>query len=204
MKTVFSVFALITVLFLGCGADEASATQLSIRSIQARGTGCPHGTVEGFLSDDGSLFGLSFPAFTAEAGFGLPLSMSRKNCQLLIDLEVPRGFSFSLMDIQYQGYVEMPFGSEGFLRTNYFFTGDSESVGFSATLRGPLFGDFVAEETTGIATTGGWSSCEAERALNINTSIGITRVRGGFAMISVDSMTGSLNQLFRLKWRRCE
>src|SRR5947208_7771357 len=65
-----------------------------ISGITTGGTGCPDGTVSQVFSDDRSTFTLIFDTYIASLGPGVPITESRKNCQLNINLHYPGGFQY--------------------------------------------------------------------------------------------------------------
>src|SRR5690242_7308718 len=72
-------------------------------NVKARGSGCPAGTWDAAISDDGETFTLTYSAFEAQVGPGK--AVDTKECQLEIDLSSGDGVSYSVASFYYQGYV---------------------------------------------------------------------------------------------------
>jgi len=44
-----------------------------------------------------------FDSFVASVGAGIPITESRKNCQINVKMHVPNGWQFSVMTVDYRG-----------------------------------------------------------------------------------------------------
>jgi len=82
-------------------AQAPHPREVSIRQITFGGTGCPQGTVAANISADAKTMTLFFDQFVAEVGPHTSISDAYKACNLSIDLNVPRGWSFALMGVDY-------------------------------------------------------------------------------------------------------
>jgi hypothetical protein len=175
------------------------------RSLSWAGSGCPAGTVAANLAPDLTAFTLLFDSYVAEIGPGLPLSLSRKNCQILIDLDFPQGWSYSIFDVDYRGFVNIPGGMSGIQQSNYNFQGQIYTARLATTLRGPNNGDYQIRDSLGLDALV-WSPCGAQRALIINSSIRLVNNSGNFnaqGVITTDSINGKVTHIYGLQWRRC-
>lgn len=101
---------------------------VTIRSVSWAGSGCPAGTVADNLSPDFTAFTLLFDSYVAELGPGLPLSLSRRNCQILIDLNFPQGWSYSVFDVDYRGFANVESGVSGVQQSVFYFQGEFQRV----------------------------------------------------------------------------
>ena len=171
----------------------------TIRSLSWAGSGCPAGTVAGNLAPDLTAFTLLFDSYVAEIGPGLPLSLSRRNCQILVDLDSPQGWSYSVFDFDYRGFANIPSGVSGILESKYFFQGQSYTARLATTLRGPRNGDYQIRDSLPLDAVV-WSPCGAQRGLLINVAVrlenhsGNSNARGSITLVT---------PVYGLQWRRC-
>jgi hypothetical protein len=187
------------------GAAWAEAPDhVTIRSISYAGSGCPAGTVAENLAPDYKAFTLLFDSNIAEAGPGVPFRESRKNCQINVDLEFPQGWSFTLVDVDYRGYVSLERRVQATQKSTYYFQGDRKSASLQSNFNGPKDQDYHIRDTLGLDAVV-WSPCGASRSLNINTQVRVnnTRNRQGSGIITLDSIDGQLTHIYGIKWRRC-
>jgi hypothetical protein len=176
-----------------------------IRSISWAGSGCPAGTVAGNLAPDFTAFTLLFDSSVAEIGPGLPLSLSRRNCQILVDLDFPQGWSYSVFDVDYRGFTNLERGVSGVQQSNYYFQGQFQTARLQTTLGGPRVGDYQIRDSLGLSAVI-WSPCGAQRALIINSSVRLVNNTGSSAargVMTTDSIDGKVTHIYGLQWRRC-
>src|SRR5689334_15122691 len=101
MKTLFAAMALMT-MAAPARADRSepvpSNDRVRLRSVSYAGTGCPAGSVAAAIPDAKHVV-LLFDAFYPEVGPGLPLSQTRKNCQVNLDVTIPPNLQAALSDL---------------------------------------------------------------------------------------------------------
>jgi len=203
-KLVLSLVCMLSLAFVSSGS--AAPNNVTIKKIVFNGSGCPPGSTQARLARDGTSFRLLFgPQFEAEIGPGVPLIESRKNCQVLLTLNVPQGFTFALAAVDYRGSADIASGSQGVFRATHFFQGQSRQSTTMKTFNGPLRGDWRAFQAIPI-TELVWAPCGVERALNINASIRVARGSAGprsDSQMTMDSERGRLFTLFQFRWKTC-
>src|SRR5262245_50167374 len=91
-------------------AADPNPAEVYLQSISYGGTGCPQGSVANTFSADRKAFTLIFDKFVASSGPGVPITETRKNCQLNINIHVPQGFTYAVHTFDYRGYVQLPAG----------------------------------------------------------------------------------------------
>jgi hypothetical protein len=93
--------ALVATAVLGNTTSVSAAgpnpSQVYVQSISYGGSGCPQGTVGQSISDDRTTFTLIYDQYIASTGPGVPITESRKNCQLNVNLHVPQGWTFTIV-----------------------------------------------------------------------------------------------------------
>jgi hypothetical protein len=209
MKTKMAfpiVGTLVSFLALAGGAPAPAADSIRIQEFIYGGTGCPQGSAQARVAADGSSFRLLFDEeFVADLGPGVPLPESRKNCQVNLTLQIPQGFTFAVMGVDYRGHARIAGGASGSHKATYYFQGEAEQVSTTRTLNGPFNNDWHFRDQIPIAELV-WAPCGIERALNINAQVRLLRGSSpvsSSSSMSMDSERGRLEQIFHLSWRRC-
>jgi len=180
-------------------------TGVRIRNLSWAGSGCPAGTVAWNVAPDAMAFTLLFDSYVAEIGPGLPLSLGRKNCQILVDLDFPQGWSYSVFTVDYRGFFNLDSGVSGIQQSNYYFQGELLTARLQTKLNGPKVGDYQIRDSLGLDALV-WSPCGAQRALNINSSVYLENKSGNpnaRGTMTTDSIDGKVTLIYGLQWRRC-
>lgn len=179
--------------------------EVQVKNLQANGSGCPVGSTTKLLVDtDGSgsadFFQVTFNQFDVERP-----GKSKKNCLVTAVLGIPQGWSFSVINVQYEGYAEIHKKHIGRLTTKYNFPFFSNSVTTQKNIPGYFEGEYSKQDTLGLFATV-WSPCGKVAPLNMNSRLMISqkpRTRGGNSFMDVERQSGLLVQKWHLKWRRC-
>ncbi|SMF20129.1 DUF4360 domain-containing protein [Pseudobacteriovorax antillogorgiicola] len=185
----------------------APSGEVTIKDISYNGSGCPLGTVAENLAEDKKAFTLTFSDYIAEAGPGLTFSDGRKNCQITLNLKIPQGWQFSVGTFDYRGFVILDEDVQAEHSTSYYFQGSGFTGRFRERMRGFMDEYYQFRENVGLESLV-WSSCNAERALNINTAISVRNLNkrdnpDALGVIGTDSVDGSIKQIWGIRWRRC-
>lgn len=198
-KLFSGLMAFASLSVAGAAMAQSTPSSVYIRSINYAGTGCPAGTVAMNISPDRQALEIFFASFIAEGGRGVPLSQSRKNCQINLDLAYPSGWQYTVASLDLRGYVQLARGATAVESDTFYFQGQSAATArLSTTFRGPISQNYQVRDTLGISSQV-WSPCGANRALNINLQ---AYVSGGDGLITIESPL-NLNNAFRIQWRRC-
>lgn len=202
-RAIITGFALI----VGLASAQAFARgpeNFSIRRMVYAGSGCPAGTIAENVSPDLEAFTLLFDSYYAEAGQGVPLSASRKNCQINIEFDCPAGWKYAILDLDTRGYAALESGVKGIQQTSFYYQGQSQTGSVARTFEGPFDGDYQVRDVLPAAGRQ-WGTCGPRaRSLNINTSIRVDNLRNRRAsgLMTVDSVDGSLVQTYGIIWER--
>ncbi|WP_221322427.1 DUF4360 domain-containing protein [Actinoplanes sp. L3-i22] len=180
--------------------------RMTIRVVNANGSGCPDGTTKIAVSPDNTAFTLTYSDYTAQVGpKATPLDF-RKNCQLALDVKVPTGFTFAIASADYRGYASLARGAWAQESANYYFQGHSRTTRFEHTLKGPFDDDWQRGDRVGIASLS-YLPCGERRFLNINTDLRVNRgssdARTQTSFISMDSTDAAINTVYHVAWRKC-
>jgi hypothetical protein len=140
----------------------------TVKVVSANGSGCPSGSgVVKALPGKGT-FSIAFPAFTASAG-GDALDF-RKNCQLMLDVSVPRGYTYAVSRVSVSGTGNLGPAGSGSVRTLLYFQGMGQTVEQSHEINGPLNGKWRFDGRIG-AKSRQFHPCGADRYLNVNLDL---------------------------------
>lgn len=197
-KTPLFVTAFLFVFGSG-GAASAQPKTVHIVDFGHSGSGCPGGSVDASITNDGEQLYVGFDSFIAQTVPGGP-TLDRKNCQLRVTLEFDPAWSFSIVSVDYRGFAGLQAGVLGEQQSSYFFAGEAPmGDAFAKTrLMGPWFKDYSRRDDVGLLV---FSPCgPAQHDLVINAQV---RVLGKEGLMTVDSITNKVQHTYNLKWKPC-
>jgi hypothetical protein len=180
-------------------APPADAVPVDV--VTVNGSGCPAGTAHVTMSGDNTSFEVNYDQFAALSGGNARPVDARKNCQLNLRIDAPAGYRYAIADADYSGWAHIADGANGLLRTNYYFQGSPATISVNHRFAGPFDGNW--ERVNSDVTLA--APCDAQRNLNINTELRLTRGSDPWAIsaLKMDTSTNDINTRFHLKWRRC-
>lgn len=204
IKQIIGMVVIATGVSAAAPAFAEAPDYVRVRNISYAGSGCPAGTVAGNVAVDRQAFTLLFDSYIAEVGPGVPFREKRKNCQLSLDLDYPRGWSFSIFTLDIRGYAALEPGVKATQQTTMYYQGGLNTGVLKSVLVGPRDQNYMVRDVLPLASQQ-WSPCQAQRALNLNTQIILdnsldTRRRG---LMTVDSIDGGVKLIYGVQWRRC-
>lgn len=172
--------------------------------VTANGSGCPAGTWDAAISDDGQTFTLRFSQYETTIDRGQAISI--KDCQLAIKLHSPQGLSYAVSSFYYSGYAFLDTNGMSAAQTaKYYFQGNPiASADNRSDLRGPLDKEYVFTDNIGTLDMV-WSKCGVDRDLNVATRVMLRNNprKTGSGYISNTTVDGSVELKFRLAWKSC-
>lgn len=198
MKKILSVMTLATLLWSPVQAQD----DIQLGEPGYGGSGCPAGSASATLSPDKKSLSIIFDEYFVEAGAVNRKRLARKNCSIAIPVHVPQGFSVSIIDVDYRGYVSLPRKAQARFTAEYFFAG-IRGPRFTKTFRGATDEDYVLRNKLGLQAVV-WSKCGADVNLRVNSSM-MVRVRStrDDALATVDSADFSSGIKYQLQWKKC-
>jgi hypothetical protein len=165
------------------------------------GNGCPANSVSAVLSPDATSLSILFDQYQATAGGSTGRTFERKSCNVAIPVNVPNGFSVSLIAVDYRGFNMLPAGATSTFGVEYFFAGTRGPV-FNRTFRGALTEDYtIRNELLAIGNV--WSACGADVILRTNTNVRVQTVQNREALATVDTQDVAAALIYRLAYRPC-
>ncbi len=201
--SIISVFTLFTIAPLAYG--QSAPPRVDIEAIDGAGTGCQPDTFVTNVSEDRKAFTVAFSEYVASAGPGIPFTETRKNCNLVLNLDFPPGWSFSIFRVNYRGFAFLENNRvSATQRSSYFFEGDPRTVPLRTNFVGPLEENYTLTDTLGLETIV-FSRCGGGRALNIGTEVRCNnfRDRRASCLMTNDTIDGEFTHTYGLIWRRC-
>lgn len=115
-------------------------------TVDYRGTGCDQGSARASLTSDFSYISVLFDRFSANIGVGSDnpnAPIATKNCVVIINLDVPAGWSFQFEAIEYRGFVSLPAGTKATQRISAFTRDTRRGRDFQLhEMTGPLTDNF--------------------------------------------------------------
>lgn len=170
------------------------------------GSGCPQGSAAAVLAPDGSALSLLFDRFTVEAGGATGRRIDRKNCQIAVPLQVPAGYSVTILQVDYRGFVAAPAGSRVRMDSEHWLVGsgsDGNSLKFAQDIMGPINTNVTYSNQVPVETVV-TSACGA--AINLRSSASLMAMASSMSfetLASIDSADLSAGLVFNLRWTRC-
>ena len=200
MNSILKLIALASTLSVAVPALAPGGLRLGHPS--TGGNGCPGGTVSTSLSPDESQLSILFDQFVAEAGPGVGKTIDRKSCNISIPVDVPGGYSVSIVGVDYRGFIGLPSRrSMARFSAEYFFA-NMRGPRMQKNFYGAQMTDYLIENDL-IVSAQVWSPCGASTNLRINAAIMLQNSDRDDAIATVDSADISSGLLYQLQFRRC-
>jgi hypothetical protein len=200
--------ALAAALFAACTAapDPSTERQVAkaaqppgaggIESIKYVGTGCEVGTTTD-ISEDKQAVTSIYSQFVADAGSGADPANVTKNCLIMMQIDVPAGWQYSIETAVDRGFVGIERDVTATRQSLYMISGIPAYVVPTARFKGEMSDGYEMIDVSA-EKPWSWSPCGGGQALWIATQVEVknaNRQRGG--LITVDSSDAEL------QWRRC-
>lgn len=182
------------------------ARPIAISILTVNGSGCPLGTTAVAASPDNAAFTVTYSDYLVQVGPDAAPTPNRQNCQLVLNVRVPHGMSYSIVKADYRGYAKLLAGASGWEQANYYFQGQAPTLRVRHRFGGPFDGNWAATDSTRLDKRV-WSPCGAPRYLNVNTSLrviaGASDPAVGTSFMSMDSTDGGASTTYHLEWKKC-
>lgn len=176
--------------------DMPNPREIYIESVQYNGDGCPPGTAVTTLALDASAVTTLFNAYGVDSTAGI----NRRVCNFDVRLRTPAGWSYALYSVDFRGYANVDPTARAVQTSSYRFDGRGSYVALgNSVISGPYSDDYLFRNVIPVDSAY-WSPCEvSSRTINLATSVEVS----GRAAMTVDSIDGSLEHHYALKWRHC-
>lgn len=186
--------------------DPAPDEHIVIDVVTVLGSGCPAGTAAVAVSPDNTAFTVTYSNYMALVGVGAKATDFRKNCQLALQVHVPSGFTYAILQADYRGYAFLEKGASGVEKANYYFQGTSPTTMASHQWNGPIDDNWQSTDTSDV-TSLVYAPCGEIRYFNINTELrvnaGSSDTKKTTSLMSMDSTDVDISTTYHFAWKKC-
>ncbi|KAF8464265.1 hypothetical protein BDZ91DRAFT_660288 [Kalaharituber pfeilii] len=179
--------------------DDPPWPAVNIESIGYAGSGCSAGTVKVEPQNNFQEVKLTFDAYVASIGPGVPITEKRKNCVITILVTRPPGWCVALYKGDYTVRVELDWGVNAIQQSDYWWGG--ETATFKSSWDGPIaitkpFYDLVPKLV--------WSG-PTDTILKIDTQVRLDNSMNpaGTGLIATESISNKVMHVYHLDWEKC-
>lgn len=215
MKKIISILAL---LLFNFSANALTPPSAIISNLQIDGSGCDASNASAIMTQDLNYLSVLYDRFSAQIGRGTENPNAKaieKQCTILVDINVPQGWTFDIDSIEYKGYVEIPNKLAVAYQLATAEISGGKGFGFEQSLmKGPKVENFsflvknksLLGNNSTVNTLACLSSGQNIR-VRIKSLIGVRNLLAQIfkpaVKIVVDSTDASFKQNLKLNWRRC-
>lgn len=173
------------------------------------GTGCQQGTVAATLSPDSKVLSLLFDNYIAKAGKSAGVHRDIKTCTVLVPFEVPAGYKFTIVKLDYRGFNSIPANAKTKYVTIYSMFESETNKPVSDRLRrmyqfdGPLTENYII--SSDVSSEPLWSPCGKTINFRIDTrAVAVSNQAEEDVMATIDSIDAAANSVdYHLLWQTC-
>jgi len=175
-----------------------------IKSIGYQGNGCPQGTVVTNLAADQKAFTLTFSNYAVETD--IPerrrLGFNQKFCNIRAGLVIPKGWSYSLLSVDYRGYASLEEKTFAVQRSLISFGGILLASFGEYKMKGPIDENFQFRGVAPVRNLA-WSPCSNGGAAELPVNIfSVIMILGQKGLVTTDSVDGEVHQ-YGMTYRKC-
>ncbi|MFY1674217.1 DUF4360 domain-containing protein [Plantactinospora sp. WMMB334] len=180
--------------------------RITVEIKTVNGSGCRLGTAAVATAPDNTAFTVTYSDYLAQAGAGTAPTDFRKNCQLVLEVKIPGGFTYAIRQADYRGFAHLERGASGMQRTSYYIQGTSPTDARTHSFTGPLSDSWQTTDLTDMAELT-YAPCGEIRYLNINTELRVNRGTSKpttTSFMMMDSTDGSVSTTYHFNWLHCD
>lgn len=190
-------------------STELFAQTPTIRGVRLTGSGCSNSTASASVTPDGTYLSVLFDNFKAEIGNGSAnpqATAERKQCTVLIDMDVPFGYQYALETTEFRGFAALPASAFGYHRFTQVVPGVVPNMR-EVQLRGPTANNYesIVRQKPGRSP---FSTCNSpQQTVQILAELSVAYLPRttdrSLAQINLDSVDTGVQSRFKLTWRPC-
>jgi hypothetical protein len=165
---------------------------VTLKVLAVNGSGCPVNSSVTTHVSDMTAFSVSFSQFKAVGG------SSFKNCNIIVAVRVPAGWTYSVYEVINRGYGVLDKGASGRIQMNSWFTGFRWTLRADQTFNGP-YDDFWQTDSTASALI--FAPCDASTNLHLNSTLRV--VGPATSSMELFAQDARVSTTFFLKWKQC-
>jgi hypothetical protein len=189
--------------------SELFAQSPTIRGVRLSGNGCNDSNATASTTPDGSYLSVLFDNFKAEIGVGSSnpqLNSLKRQCTVLIDMDVPFGYQYALETTEFRGFANLPASAHGYHRFTQVVPNGIPNMR-ETQLRGPIGNNYetIVRQKPGRSP---WSICNSpQQTIQILAELSVaylpTARDRSLAQINLDSVDTGVQSRFKMTWRPC-
>lgn len=192
-------------------SERVREAHMDPRQITYSGSACPEGTVTVTMAPDNLSFSVFFDRFSSEVAPGQN-GVDRKNCRIMVPLEIPEGMQLGITRTDYRGFAELPARARGQLRSSTAFHGlrpdgrpsgeFSQPVDLRYEFVGPVSQEYAV--TSGVLTAQQYSPCGGFMRLMMDTNMMLhNQSRDQTATVTLDTIDAAGELIYYVNWQKC-
>ena len=165
------------------------------------GAGCQKGSADVSISANAKRIDLTFQKFVAQADSKMG-DGTKKECNAMIRIKVPHGFSVAVQRVKYKGASDLPYGTNAHLAGAHFFNG-ADLATFSKRYHGRSLGRFSVETVIPNSDLN-WTPCGEEAVLASRTTLALSAKKSlAKAIFQIHGENVRSGISYNLLWRSC-
>jgi hypothetical protein len=191
---------------------EIYAQNVTIRGARLTGNGCNSSSASAVVTEDGQTLSVLFDNYQAEIGVGSanPQALQiKRDCHVLIDVDVPYGYQYAIVRTEYRGFAALPASAYGFHRFTQIIPGAVLPPSMrEAQLRGPVANNYevAVDQKPGREV---YSACnKPQQTIDLLSELFVgflpKSTDRSMAAINLDSVDTGVQSRFKLRWRACK
>lgn len=190
---------------------SAFVKDVKIKQPKLGGTGCPEGTIGASITPDGKTISLLFDNYIAQAGQSAGVNRDIKTCSVELPIEVPAGYQFTIVKLDYRGFNSIPDGGVARYVTIYsFLDGDTKKqvgrrIRRNFVFNGPLSEDYTI--SSDVSSKPIWSTCGKSMVFRLDTrAVAVTNEDREDVVATIDSIDAAAGSSvdYYLTWQECK
>ena len=182
--------------------------QVVIEVVKVHGDGCRPRTAVVALSPDNTAFTVIYSAYTALVGVGATKKDSEKDCQIKVKLDIPKGYTYAVDQVDHRGFAHLERGATGLESASFRFQGSADTPPVNHHFSGPFEDTWQTTDKPDDSALV-YAPCGKTHHLDISTALKVSAGTSDPAtttsLMSMDSTDGSVGTKtrYRFTWKRC-
>lgn len=177
-----------------------SKHEVGIDDVIVNGSGCPIGSAAAIFTNSvpggpADYFQVTYDQFIVEKP-----GKSRKFCNVLLNIKYPSGWSYSVNDVETDGYAEIQKGVKATMKMSYRYRNTNRGTSKQRVQKGYWEGDYKFSDRFAHPV---YSECGKVYPINLKTEIKLSGKGHGDSIMTVDQQSGLLTQYYSIRWKRC-
>ncbi|MEN3612144.1 DUF4360 domain-containing protein [Plantactinospora sp. ZYX-F-223] len=169
------------------------------------GSGCPPGTVLVTVAPDNTRFSLIYNSYFVQVGVGAGPIDFRKNCQAVLAVRPPAGFTLAISRVDHMGYAFLADGATGIHQASHHLKGEPRPALISHPLTGPM--DDLWQATDEVLIEPVYFPCGTTPSIVLDTTLrvsaGTSDPQTTTSFVSLDAVDISYSSSYLLDWATC-